>query len=59
MANKKQEKRVLIRQPTLPLFSVPWFSPCYSCQHQYYNITWKSIVVAVVVVFDIAIVVDV
>ncbi len=25
MANKKQEKRVLIRQPTLPLFSVPCF----------------------------------
>ncbi len=23
MANKKQEKQVLIRQPTLPLFSVP------------------------------------
>ncbi len=24
MANKKQEKRVLICKPTLPLFSVPW-----------------------------------
>jgi hypothetical protein len=24
MANKKQEKQVLIHQPTLPLFSVPW-----------------------------------
>jgi len=26
MTNKKQEKRILIRQPTLPLFSVPWWN---------------------------------
>ncbi len=30
MANKKQEKQVLIRQPTLPLFSVPCLISFYT-----------------------------
>jgi len=35
MADLKQEKQVLIRQPTLPLFSVPWPNPLKIIAHYF------------------------